>query len=223
MIRFNSINELKKYCFNTHSSYLKNNHFRKWINNKEIHIFNFSNLRKEDIKHIKSGIEDAIAIVRLHFKVYFNNESSIKKFSNLTDEKIDSRKLLKMVIEERKKSHKEHSDAFIFNNPIKSTNAVLRDGESLTYVPQGVMIFTFDAFKKYPHDFLSRRAKHEALHLLGLNFHHEGTKIEGYDNNILCNMNYNAPTQHLCRKCKDAIVYFWKGIEYATTKQFIKN
>lgn len=223
MIKFKSINELKKYCFNTHSSYLKNPHFRKWINNKEIHIFNFSNLGKEELKHIKSGIEDAIGLLRLHFKVYFNNESNIKKFGNLKDEKIDSNYLLKMIIKGRKKSHKEHADAFIFNKPIKSPNAVLRDGESLTYVPQGVMLFTFDAFKKYPHDFLRRRAKHEALHLLGLNFHHEDTKVEGYDNDTLCNMNYNAPTQHLCKKCKEALVYFWKGIEHATKKQFTKN
>ena len=54
-----------------------------------------------------------------HHQVFFNNESSIKKFGNLKDEKINSNQLLKMIIKERKKSHKEHADAFIFNKLTK--------------------------------------------------------------------------------------------------------
>jgi len=213
--------EWKDYCYYTHSLYIKNQHFRKWISDKDISLFNFSNIKK-DIKHIKLGIEDAIKTAKLHFKICYATDSKIKKM-NITDEKISSSKLLKTVAEERKKSHKEHANIYIFNKPIKSSNAIIEDGEALTYVSEGVIIFTFDSFRKYLHKFLRRRAKHEALHLLGLNFHHDDIKVTGYSNDAACVMQYNAPTQYLCKKCKEALVYFWKGIEYETNGKFIKN
>ncbi|MBI2652377.1 hypothetical protein HYX00_02825 [Candidatus Woesearchaeota archaeon] len=195
--KFNSIKEWKNYGLNTHSLYLKNQHFKKWINKKEIYIF-------------------------LHFKVKYGNDNSVKKTINLKEE-VNSNELLKMIIEKRKENHKENADIFVFNKPIKSTNTLIEDGEALTYVSEGVMIFTFDKLKEYSRNFLRRRAKHEALHLLGINFHHEDTEVKGYKDDSHCNMQYSAPVKRLCRKCKDALVSFWKGIEYATKQQFVKN
>ncbi len=221
--KFDSIKEWKDYCFNTHSSYLKNLHFRKWINKKEIFIFNFSNLGKEGVKCVKSGIEDAIKAARLHFNIHYGNKYKLKKIKASKNRILNSARLLKMIVKKRKENKKENADIFIFNNPIKSLDATIKDGEALTYVSEGIMIFTFNAGKKYPYRFLRQRAKHEALHLLGLNVHHDDTKVNGYNHDALCNMQYNAPTMNLCIKCRDALVSFWKGIEYATKKQFIKN
>lgn len=223
MMKFTSIEEWKDYCFKTHSLYLKSEHFKKWINKKDIHIFNLSNLKKGDIKHIKLGIEDAIKAAKLHFKIYYGKSNDIKKIINQRDEKIDSRKLLKMIIMQRKEIHKEQANIFILNNPIQSSDYLIKDGEALTFVSEGVTLFTFDALKFYPHNFLRTRAKHEALHLLGLNFHHENVTVKGCKYGLRCNMNYNAPTQYLCRKCKDALISFWEGIEYATKQKFIAN
>lgn len=221
--KFDSIKEWKDYCFNTHSLYLKNVHFKKWINKKDIHIFNFSNLKKEEIKYIKLGVEDAIKVAKLHFKIYYDNPNSTKKIINIYDKKINSSELLKMIVQKRKKRHKEHACIFIFDKPIKSQKTIIKDGEALTFVSEGMTFFTFDTAKSYPHNFLRRRSKHEASHLLGLNFHHEDTKVQGYKHDVKCNMEYNAPTMKLCQKCKDALKSFWKGIEYATKKQFVKN
>lgn len=218
---FNSIREWKSYCFNTHSSYLKNQHFREWINKKEIYIFNFSNLKNDSVKAITLGINNAIKIAKLHFKI--KNSERFTFQANFSASEINSNKILKMIMEERKQNHKENANIFIFNNPIKSLSAIIKDGEALTYVSEGITIFSFDAFQKYHYNFLMRRAKHEALHLLGLNSHHEDTKVKGYKHKVICNMNYNAPTQRLCLKCKDGLISFWRGIEYATKKQFVKN
>ena len=220
--KFNSIKEWKNYCLNTHSLYLKNQHFKKWINKKEVYILNLSDLTNQNVKYIKSGVEDAINLVKLHFKVKYGNDNSVKKIINLKEE-VNSNELLKMIIEKRRENHKENADIFIFNKPVKSTDTLIKDGEALTYVSEGVMIFTFDKLKKYSGNFLRRRAKHEALHLLGINFHHEDTEVRGYKGSSHCNMQYNAPVKRLCRKCKDALVSFWKGIEYATKQQFVKN
>lgn len=221
-MKFNSIEEWKNYCFNTHSLYLKNEHFRKWINEKDIGIFNLSHLANNDIKYIKFGIEDAIRMAMLHFKIYYNYNNAIKKIVGSANKKISSSKLLKIIIQKRKYDEREHADIFILNNPVKSTDTIIKDGEALTYVSEGIMVFSFDAFKKYSHNFLRRRGKHEALHLLGLNSHHDDTIVEGY-NYSHCVMQSNAPISQLCRKCKDGLVYFWKGVEYATKRQFTKN
>lgn len=213
---FNSIQEWKDYCFSTHSSYLQNKHFRRWINQKEIYIFNFSNLKREDIKYLKLGINDAIRLAKLHFKVYEVQNKNPKKYAE-PDETLKSDEILKMALEKRKENKQEQANIYVFSAPIKTQNAILKDGEALTFVSEGVIMFTFDASKKYPSEFLRRRAKHEALHLIGLNVHHEDTKVIGYGESS-CIMQYNAPTRHLCEKCKDALTSFWSGMKYATGK-----
>ena len=222
MFHFNSVREWKDYCFKSHKLYLKNKHFKNWINEKEIAIFNLSNMGNKDIKHIRLGVEDAIRTARLHFRLYYGNGSAFRKIIGSQNKKIDSRKLLRMVIEKRRHDKTEQAGIIVINNPIKSSNVVIKDGEALTYVPEGVMIFSFDALKKYPRNFLKRRAKHEALHLLGLNSHHEDTIVEGYNYGSHCTMEYNAPTGRLCGKCRDALVNFWKGLQNATKKHLIE-
>lgn len=221
--KFNSIREWKNYCFSTHILYLKNPNFRIWINKKYIDIFNFSNLRQGDIDYIKLGIEDAIKIPDLHFKINYSNDTYLQKMINSKSNYIDSNKIVKIIIKERMHNHKGHAAIFLVNKPIKSPSGVIIDGEALTYVPEGIIFFTFKSSKNYPHAFLRCRAKHETLHLLGLNLHHEDIEVYGYGHCVRCNMDYNATTEDLCRKCKDALVYFWKGIEYATKNKHISN
>ena len=215
---FGSIKEWEDYCFSTHKSYIGNEHFKKWIHEKEILIFNFSNLKNKQLNLISSGMNDAVKIASLHFKILYGNTGRFKNIAHKTN----SAELLKIILKERKKSHKSHASVFILNNPIKTKNYVIKDGEALTYVPEGITIFSFDPKMRYNNRFLRCRAKHETLHLLGLNIHHEDTKVKGYTNEK-CIMEYNAPTIKLCRKCKTALTYFWRGIMHATKKQFIKN
>ena len=216
--KFNSAKELEDYCFRVHEPYLRSRHFRKWINEKGIGISNFSNLGKNEVRFIRLGIKDAIRAAKLHFKIYDNDSHAAKKAAGLADKAIKGSELLRMAIEKRICDKKEHADIFIFNSHIKSGNTTIRDGEALTYVPEGVMAFSFDPFTRYPRSFLRRRAKHEGLHLLGLNAHHEDTEVSGYSQGKPCVMRYNAPTSRLCRKCKDALECFWEGIEHATKR-----
>lgn len=217
-INFSSIEEWKKYCFSTHRSYLQNKHFRKWINGKEIQILNFTNLGKNELKCIKAGVEDAIKLGKLHFKASYCS----KPYLRIEGGKIKSEKLLKAIVRMRAKNTKEHADILIVDKPVQSSKTLIRDGEALTYVPEGVIIFTFEPSKKYPNNFLRRRAKHESLHLLGLNAHHEDTQVMGYNNDANCIMRYNAPTSSVCGKCRTALKSFWEGIRYATNKKNAK-
>ena len=223
MIKFKSISEWKDYCFSTHKRYINNAYFENWIKEKSICIFNYSNLKNEYIKCIKSGIEKAIDLIGLHFRVKYPKYKFYDLSQSVEDGNIAGKGILKMVAAERKKRHNRYASIFIVDKPVKSQGAVLNYGEALTYVSEGITIFTFDPLKKYSSKFLRERAMHETFHLLGLNVHHGETKVQGYKQQIPCNMEYNAPSSLLCRKCKDALTSFWKGIEYATKKQFVKN
>jgi len=222
-MKFKSVREWKNYCFNTHRPYTNNAYFRDWVKEKIICIFDYSRLRKEEIRNVKTGMENAIALIGLHLRVKYPKY----KFYNLSlaveGGNIASKVISKMVTAERRKSHNRYASIFIVDKPIKSPDAVLKYGEALTYVPEGVAIFAFDPLKRYSPEFLRNRAMHETFHLLGLNAHHEKTRVKGYKQQVSCNMKYNAPSGRLCKKCKDALKSFWKGIEYATKEQFIKN
>ena len=219
---FDSIWEWKNYCFNMNRLYLKNARFRKWIKGKEICIFNFSSLKNDGVKALSFGIENAIKTAGLHFKVYCRGKEDApigKNFDSAIEHgKINSGKILKSVIKERQQNHNEQASIFVFGNPVKSPGSVIKDGEALTYVSEGVTMFSFEKSKKYPRSFLMCRGNHEALHLFGLNAHHEDTKVKGYNINVRCIMEYNAPTSRLCRKCSDGIISFWDGVRQATGK-----
>ena len=179
-----------------------------------ISIFNLGRLPKKDLKQIKSGFEDAIRTAHLKFKVHLDDNSD-KKFMNSTTRIIRSAEILKMAIKKRKENKKENAFIFIFDKPIKSRDEVIHYGEALTYVSEGVALFAFNPLKNYSSNFLRRRAKHEGIHLLGLNVHHEDTKVKGYRNEESCVMEYNAPVINICEKCSDALNSFWKGIKNA--------
>ena len=169
---------------------------------------------KNELKFIKAGVEDAIRLGKLHFKVNHCSNPSLRIEAGT----IKSDKLLKSIVRMRAKNTKEHADILIVDKPVQSSKTLIKDGEALTYVSEGIMILTFDSKRKYPHEFLRKRAKHEALHMLGLNSHHEDTEVTGFNNKINCIMRYNAPTSNLCGKCKTALKSFWEGIRYATNK-----
>lgn len=213
--KFGSIKEWKDYCFNTHVLYLKNPHFNKWIKEKNISIFNLSALLKKDEDCIRAGVEDAIRVAQLQFRIHLENDYTIRKAANPPNGIINSADILKMAFKRRKENKKDSAYIFIFCKPIKSPGALIQDGEALTYVSEGIIMLTFNASRKYPRSFLRRRAKHEALHMLGLNTHHEATKVKGYKHDASCVMEYNAPAINICAKCSDALQSFWEGIKYA--------
>ena len=199
--------------------YLKIIHFKNWTASKKIHIMNFSNLKESKIRCIEYGLKEVIGLLGLKFQIIRIKENKHhKKYidSCIENETVNSKKLLSMAIKKRKDNGVDCADIFILNYPIDSDGMLIRDGEALTFVPEAVSMFAFDAKVKYPASFLKKRAKHESLHLFGLNAHHEDTKVKGYKQDVLCNMLHNAPSETLCRKCKDGLLSFWEGVKYAT-------
>ncbi|MBI1934869.1 hypothetical protein HYS31_00365, partial [Candidatus Woesearchaeota archaeon] len=215
---FNSKADWEELCFKSSNGYLKNHHFRKWVNSKKIHIINLSNLGKDKVRCIGQGMKESIKLTGMKFKIIEIQNERLKEYSKLLDscvhrKELKSSRLVKGAIKKRINGKTECADIFITNYPIESNGTLIQDGEALTFVPKGISIFTFSGKVRYPKSFLRRRAKHEGLHLLGLNIHHEGAKVKGYNNDASCVMRYNAPIKYLCPKCRVAIKSFWKGVK----------
>ncbi len=216
MIRFSSIKEWKNYCFATHKNYLRNKYFMCWSKKKNVNVFNYALLREEDVNQIKKSIENALRLCNNDFKI-----SMFKRRFNELDFAVKSgniigRKILDMVKKSRIKKKSCNAEIFLVNRKAKSGKVLLKYGDALTYVSDGVIIFTFDPSIKYPKRFFRDTVAHEVYHLLGLNMHHNDAEVNGYEKLSRCIMEYNASSGQLCRKCRDGLNSFLEGVKYAS-------
>ena len=213
MMKFSSKEEWKEYCFSNHKTYLKNKYFRCWLKQKKVDIFNCSRLKKEELRLIKTAIGNALRLCGKGSKISINN--GINLDFAVKNGNIDGARVLSMIKKSRK--GKFHAGIFLVNRQVKSGRNVLNFGDALTYVSDGVTIFTFEPDVKYPKKFFRNEVAHEIYHLLGLNIHHYDTQVQGYGKLSKCIMEYNAPSERLCSKCRDGLISFWEGVKYASS------
>lgn len=216
MMRFNSAQEWKNYCFSTHKSYTQNKYFRCWSRKKRIDILNCAALKNNDLQKIKKSVENALKLCGPEFKISIANHSLNELDFAVEKGNLVGSRILGMVKKTRKKGKSCNACIFLVNKRTKSGKNMLKFGDALTYVSDGVAIFTFDPSAKYPKKFFKAEVAHEIYHLLGLNIHHYDTEVEGYGKLSRCIMEYNAPSERLCRKCRDGLLSFWEGIKNAT-------
>jgi|GEM_PF-5807689 predicted Zn-dependent protease len=214
MMEFSSKEEWKNYCFRNHKSYLKNRYFRRWINQKKVDIFNCSGLKEKEIRLITMTIKNALRLCSKGFKIRLRKQ--INPDFAVKNANIDGAKTLRMVKKARKKSKSCIANIFLVNKRAKSESSLLKFGDALTYVSDGVTIFTFDPKVRYPRRYFKDEVGHEVYHLLGFNIHHPDAEVKGYGKLPKCIMEYNAPSEKLCQKCKDGLLSFWEGIKNAT-------
>lgn len=131
---------------------------------------------------------------------------------------LDGAKILEMVKKSRIMDKKCSAYIFLVNVKAKSGREALKFGDALTYVSDGIIVFTFDPLVTYQKQFFRSVIAHEVYHLLGLNIHHNEADVEGYGKLAECVMGHNAPSEQLCRKCRDGLLSFWEGIEHAIKK-----
>lgn len=215
MMRFNSISEWKNYCFNTHKTYLKNRYFSCWTREKKVDIFNYTALGKSALQNIKKSVESALRLCKGSSKVMMFTRKSNELDFAIKNNSLIGNGIIKMVKKSRKEGKSCRACIFLVNKRVAGKE-LLKFGEAFTYVSDGITIFTFNPSIKYSKRFFKDEVKHEVFHLLGLNAHHENTEVEGYESLASCNMEYNAPSEILCRKCKDGLNSFWDGVKYAT-------
>lgn len=215
MMKFNSIDEWKDYCFNTNKDYLKNQYFKCWIKKKQIDIFNYTKLDEEHINEIKKAVENAFTLCNLGFKIKLANRRLKELHFALDYGSLNGAKILEIAKESRIRDKKCSANIFLVNVKAKSGREILKFGDALTYVSDGIIIFTFNPLVRYTKKFFRSVIAHEVYHLLGLNIHHNESYVEGYGKLAKCVMEHNAPSEQLCRKCKDGLISFLEGIDHA--------
>ncbi|MDP3765197.1 MAG: hypothetical protein Q8R04_01680 [Nanoarchaeota archaeon] len=216
MMKFSSTEEWKDYCFSTRKSYTKNKYFCCWSRKKRTDILNCATLKNNDLQNIKKSVENALKLCGPEFKISIANHSLHELDFAVEKGNLIGSRILGMVKKTRKKDKSCNARIFLVNKRAMSDTSLLEFGDALTYVSDGVTIFTFDPSVKYPKKFFKAEVAHEVYHLLGLNIHHYNTQVEGYGKLSRCIMEYNAPSEKLCQKCEDGLLSFWEGVKHAT-------
>ncbi len=200
-----------------------------WIYGKEIRVFRMPDVSKRVVPYVTNGIEDLIQQIGLDFNVnYFGSHpSAVEQVREATrlDGKLDTNKLFKLAENEhwRKPEYggSPHADVFI-------TSYSFKPHFGCANYNKGAMILGLP--KNTDLSFIRRLAKHETgAHLLRYaGSHHDQWKEcrdpnWGYKPVPDCNTLWQATTSFTCKRCADAIYYFWKGIEDKTGKRFFKK
>ena len=101
-----------------------------------------------------------------------------------------------------------HIDLFLTDLPLKSGENVWAEGDFLT----GTIIFSLTGNRLEKVEELVRTARHETVHLLGFDTHHELVQVGGYQQADRCLMRLEAPTSHICPMCSEAVQSIWAEI-----------
>lgn len=70
--------------------------------------------------------------------------------------------------------------------------------------------------------FIRNVTKHEVGHLLGYVYHHDTFHVTGYAEPGNCVMYWEASTDYLCPRCKDALTFHWESLQRKTGIKFFK-
>jgi hypothetical protein len=76
----------------------------------------------------------------------------------------------------------------------------------------GCILFALRGQSQYNQPLLRRLVRHEATHLLGLGYHCNKFRPNGYHYDDKCNMHYHLPSSETCPKCLDYLRAFWQHL-----------
>lgn len=206
--------------------YLKEDQFAKehnsanWIFDRKVNIYHMQGVSEEAITQVALGIEDLLKELFLNFEiVHLGTNRRIANYVALSavGARIDVEKLSERIV----LAKKDKPESVVLIAPQYLSGGDEHWGYS-TFT-RGCSFIAVPSDRQKELDFLRRLAKHEAGHLFGYETHHDENNVIGYDQVKDCNMLWRASTADLCDKCKDAMIYFWKGIEDNAGEKFFKQ
>ena len=201
--------------------------FPAWIMNKDIKIFNYSNVPDYCVEPVKEGISELVHELNMNFKIkdsYINN-SVETDVNNLRCRNLKSH--LYSVNE-------LHMNKNLKGNPYASVIIIDQKAPhnydwGFGNSEYGLIFMYLPKERQGAKDFIKKIAKHEAVHLLGLGYHHKEVirdsrmLAKAYGVTDSCVFNYIPDTLKLCNMCKDALLYRWKRIEEKIGIKCFKN
>lgn len=193
-----------------------------WIDGKEIRVYTRPGLPARDAETIRSGVQAMVDEVPLDFTVKLMPMSAELQqayqqslITHGTDTRISYKKLAAHAIALRQGD--PHADIFIADEPINEC-----------WWAHGMSSFTYGVAILERQDIDFHLGKHETCHLLGYHYHdtlplfvfgyHEGAIPWQRDTLMLL---YGSNNTELSDRARDALRYFWRGMERRSHKKFL--
>ncbi len=235
-IKQDIINNAKKRKTNDPKKYWRNMNnigtiLPEWINGREIRIFNYSKVPDYCLEPVTEGIKELVKEINLDFEVKtYGIDNHVEKCVDyMKDGEVDFKGLINLFLDEpyrkTQRGGKHHADVIILDQKAPYNEVDWGYG----HFQQGIIFMYLPKQRQQSTNFIKRIAKHEAVHLLSLGYHHDfavnnlKNVVRAYNAPLNCVFEYSASTSDLCNMCKDALVYNWRDIEQKTGKRFFKD
>lgn len=197
-----------------------------WHQNKELRLFCMPDVSISDAKKVIESYIEFIRELKLDFKIVYasfhDTTKDLVKKCTLPDGKLNSMKFHTLQSDESlrdpNRGGSQHGDVTLVNQ-LSNTKVWAWGG---TQFDDGSCVIYVEGDRQKNLDFISNVAKHEAAHMFGLDPHCNETDVVGYHSGNCLTLK-DCTSKTLCSKCKDGLIYFWKGIEQRTKRKYFKR
>ncbi len=199
-------------------SFAKSRDSANWILSKEVRIYKLPSISSEAVKQVALGIDDLIKDISLDFSI--TDAGVSRTVANAVNQsaknaRVDPENLSRNLVLAKGSNY---AKVVIFPQYLSGG-----DGDwGYSVFSRGCLFIALPDARQKDLDFLRKVSKHEAGHLFGYRTHHDSVEVTGYNDDVDCNMLWRSSTKDLCDKCKDAIIYFWSGLEENSGEKFFK-
>lgn len=204
-----------------------------WVFGREIKVYRMPGVGEDLMKYVVLGIKDMMREIGLQFSVSCPSRLNAPQEINeavsratKANGRLDPETLEQMLLQYQfRNPHqpKLHGNVIVVDRYL--TEGDENWGNSV--FTRGCMILAVPGARQKSLEFIRKVAKHEAGHLFGYQTHHDEVlkhnNIRGYDVPSDCAMNWKCSTAELCDVCRDALTYFWKGIEDNSGEKFVER
>lgn len=201
----------------------------EWRKSRKILVYPSGEISDEVLLAVAQGIESALDEFNLDMDI------RIMKNDDRIDELISSSLgeeggvVLEKVAEGLRKIFGKDNGFFIVMD--KELEYEPNWGETLKN--WGVALIAATEYRRRNPNLMRRMARHEMGHLVGYQKHHEDflkcmktvLSEEGYsvEDDRMCIMHWECPSDEFCHICKGAISYLWEEMERKDGKQYLKR
>ena len=210
-----------------------------WVTTREIRVETTFKADKEVVDAVISGVKSMMNDIGLDLESFRfidcgEDPLTIAEVNQATlqNGRLDAKKLL--YIFEWKDEHRDPSKIIDGVRGVPHADILITDKWfehdfywGFSGYSEGAVIISVPRARQRHLDFLHNIAKHEAGHLLGFGSHHKilskEWNVEGYPEVPECLMEVLCPTSVICDECKDALTFFWQGVEKQTGLKFLRD
>ncbi|MBI4140415.1 hypothetical protein HY485_01115 [Candidatus Woesearchaeota archaeon] len=191
-----------------------------WIFGRQVRIARADGVNEAVVDPVARGIQDLLNDIGLDFSIVDvgvdAQANRLIRYATKSDGRIDTDVLTQSIIA---CGGRDFASVVLTPNYFTASDQDWGEGR----FSRGTLLLALPHGRQNSLNFLRNITKHEAAHLFGYQLHHETVTVPEYKQPKDCVMYWQASTQDLCDKCKDALKAFWHGIENNSGERFLKE